>query len=415
MQKDAHYYAVLAFARVVGFNKKAAHTLAYASQFVDDAKINHIVAKGKRNDLENTLIEDNETHFLNMATCHNYFRSRTFNFSAMMNNTCAFHFIPGCDDKITSRKFKCRKESKVIVAIIEDAINDNGNNSLYKFGIALHAYADTFSHQGFAGLPNKVNDIYNPTLHHPLITYRRIWENKLRCCVRTQLRKIDMCITNYGHGQVFSNPDISHVIWSYEYDDTPYLMAMDQKKSKGQRETKELKATGDIENPKRFKEAFVNIIKYLNKYIEKHEEIIDHDFLSVNSGAKQEKFDYLYKVLVQDPKFLKSKEKVWIDKIIELKLYDISETVKYIKYNKHKWLKEAFLNYNKRKFNHRYVSDAVLNETIFKKSDWYNFYNAVYWYKPKFYAYCRDNGLDIPNDYLPKETLSDDSLLRIAG
>ncbi len=40
MKIDAHYYTVLAFARMVGYKKEIAHQIAYASQFVDDAKIN---------------------------------------------------------------------------------------------------------------------------------------------------------------------------------------------------------------------------------------------------------------------------------------------------------------------------------------------------------------------------------------
>ncbi len=46
MKVDAHYYAVLAFCRACGFSKGSVHKVAYASQFVDDAKINHIVIRG---------------------------------------------------------------------------------------------------------------------------------------------------------------------------------------------------------------------------------------------------------------------------------------------------------------------------------------------------------------------------------
>jgi len=40
MKIDAHYYAVLTFSRACGFDRRSARTLAHASQFVDDAKIN---------------------------------------------------------------------------------------------------------------------------------------------------------------------------------------------------------------------------------------------------------------------------------------------------------------------------------------------------------------------------------------
>ena len=420
MQIDAHYYAVLAFARACGYKKDAAHTLAYASQYVDDSKINHIAVKGRFPNLKNIKVIDDETHFLNMATCHNYFRSRTFNYSAMLNNTCAFHFVPGCDpsagpnspdDKKVVRSYRCRKKSKVIVSIIEDALNDTEYNSLVKFGIALHAYADSFSHHGFAGIPSKVNDIYSPKLDYPLITYRRLYQNKLRLFLKAQLNKIDMCITNYGHGQVFSNPDISHAIWSYKYDTTPDFTAIETKKSSNYKRANTLTETGKIENSRRYKEAFENVTDYLSKYLSAHEEIKDHNMFNSDGTIKFTQMYELYNVLTQRPKFLSSKTAAWIDKIKTLGLFDESDTLKFIEYDESKWLYEAFLNYNKRKFNHRSVYDVeIKNPGDFENSNWYKFYRAVYWYKPKFFEYCKKSGLNIPNDYLSEEKPADFTL-----
>ena len=81
MKKDAHYYALLAMARSVGIEKETAHKIAYASQFVDDAKINKI-----------TLAADNPSQILselsdpqkiiNAATCHSYSDLSTYNYSS---------------------------------------------------------------------------------------------------------------------------------------------------------------------------------------------------------------------------------------------------------------------------------------------------------------------------------------------
>ena len=421
MQIDAHYYAVLAFARGCGFKKRAAHTLAYASQFVDDAKINHIAVKNQWPNLKYTKVIDGQTHFLNMATCHNYFRSRTFNFGAMINNTCAFHFVPGCDPRIDpkiskekriSRSFRCCKKSKVIESIIEDALTDTENNSLIKFGIALHAYADSYSHHGFAGIPSKVNDIYKPTLHYPSITYRRIYENRIRLFLKAQLNKIDMCMTNYGHGQVFSNPDISYAIWSYKYDKTPDFTAIETTKSSNYRPTNILTDTGKINNAERYREAFENIEGYLNKYLVAHENKRDSGMFNSDDTKKFTNFEELYNVLVQRPQILKKKTTIWSKKIIDLGLFDRSDMKNYVTYDKNKWLEDAFLNYDKRKFNHRSVHNAKIKScNEFEKSNWYKFYKAVYWYKPKFFEYCKKNGLNIPNDYLSKKELVDLSLV----
>src|SRR6056297_1827474 len=155
MQIDAHYYAVLTMARSVGIEKEIAHKIAYASQFVDDAKINHITLD---NNNEDYLLEkfDEEPPIKNAATCHNYFKIDTFNYGAMINNTTAFHFVPGGDGENFVKKMRCKKESPIILDILEKVKKDNDP---IKLGIALHAYADTFSHQGFSGIPSKVNDV----------------------------------------------------------------------------------------------------------------------------------------------------------------------------------------------------------------------------------------------------------------
>ncbi|UCF90769.1 MAG: hypothetical protein JSW39_21150 [Desulfobacterales bacterium] len=394
MQKDAHYYAVLAFARLSGFKKEAAHTVAYASQFVDDAKINHIVAQGKRSDLENTMIVGDETHFLNMATCHNYFRSRTFNYSAMMNNTCAFHFVPGCVGNNVSRKFRCKEKSEVIKSIMTDALKDQEQNTLEKFGMALHAYADTFSHQGFSGIPSKVNDIYKPRMHAPILSCRRLYDNQIRIFVRSQLRKFELSITNYGHGQAFACPDMAHVVWSYSYDDTENFTALDRN------DFRELKTTKEISNPERFKKAFEHIQVYLEKYLEMHADGKDEEMANEDENTKSAKIRSLLRLLVENTICAKFKESKWKNTIIDLGLFAERDRKQFVEYDKHKWLRDAFSDYDEDRFNHRSVVGVKLDDNNFLNSNWYKFYNAVSWYKSKYYKYCQENSFELPNDYL---------------
>ncbi|HZK84509.1 MAG TPA: DUF6765 family protein [Desulfosporosinus sp.] len=40
MQRDAHYYAVLAFCRACGFNKDSAQVIAHSSQYSGRCSIN---------------------------------------------------------------------------------------------------------------------------------------------------------------------------------------------------------------------------------------------------------------------------------------------------------------------------------------------------------------------------------------
>ena len=146
MKKDAHYYALLAMSRSVGIEKETAHKIAYASQFVDDAKVNKItLAADNPSDLLSQLGDE----IINAATCHSYSDLSTYNYSSMTANTSAFHFVPGCEGRNFPKKMRCKKESKIIKSIVEEAVN---NADPIKLGITLHAYADTFSHQGFSGI-----------------------------------------------------------------------------------------------------------------------------------------------------------------------------------------------------------------------------------------------------------------------
>ena len=389
MQRDAHYYAVLAFARGCGFTKKAAHTVAYASQFVDDAKINHIVARGKRHDLEGVEVRGEYTHFFNMATCHQYLRFKTLNYSAMTNNTCAFHFVPGCNKgNLVAKKFRCMPSSDVIESILKEVLEGNGDNQLEKFGMVLHAFADTFSHQGFAGIPSKVNDIIKPKITKPRISIERLFNNQIRLFFRSQLRKFDFAIPPYGHGQALVFPDIAHLEWEYRYDNTKNLSAVD---SKNPEEYK----LYTVDNKTRFKDAFKVIKGYLENFLKTHNEYKDKSMFDQKNGLMFENFSDLENTLIELTIF---KERKWKKDLINLELFDKTDIDDFVKYDKHKWLKNAFVNYRRRKFNHRSVSDVELKDG-FDESNWYKYYKAVQWYKPLFFRYCKKYGLDIPNNY----------------
>ncbi len=66
-----------------------------------------------------------------------------------------------------------------------------------------------------------------------------------------------------------------------------------------------------------------------------------------------------------------------------------------LSYNKDLWLKEAFRNYEKEEFNKRKVAGALLADNS-TTSNWYQYYLAVKWYKERFFAVCKEQGLAIP-------------------
>ena len=59
------------------------------------------------------------------------------------------------------------------------------------------------------------------------------------------------------------------------------------------------------------------------------------------------------------------------------------------------WLKQAFKNYQKEGFKKRKVVGALLADS-FATSNWYQYYLTVMWYKERFFAVCKEQGLAIP-------------------
>lgn len=374
MKIDAHYYGILAFSRACGFTKEAAGTLAYASQYVDDAKINHMVLRKEPKGVESETI-NGKPAFYNMATCHSYTRIGTFNYDSMTGNTCAFHFVPGCDGKNFTRKLRCKERSPIIEAILAEA---KKSNDLVRFGMVLHAYADTFSHAGFSGLLSKVNCIENlqATLSTPLIPSHLLkrWIMQFRTSRSGEImdRFLHAIVPSYGHGQALTYPDLPHLKWSYHYDYSDNFSST-FKRSK-------------IDNTKRFRDAFTAIQGHLTDYLETHPQ-----HKEPNGGLND--FTPLHKTLVAEVRSDARRIKNWRATMIRLGLFNASD--KELRYNRFAWLEEAFSNFSKRTYDRRKVEGAVAGPN-FAQTNWYQFYKAVHWYKKHFFRLAEEHGVTIP-------------------
>jgi hypothetical protein len=370
MQIDAHYYAVLAFARACGFKKEAAFKIAYASQFVDDAKINHIIINGNLENIEYDIIDDKPA-FFNMATCHHYFKIKSLNYSSMINNTSAFHFVPGCKGKNFIKKMRCQQDSIIIGKIFKDALLEEDP---VKLGVALHPYADTFVHQGFSGLISKVNDIKKVKLYS---NHFRILEYIIVTIIQKFIKKsrydafFDQFMPAYGHGQALTYPDLPFLKWSYEYDYSDEF-------------SESYKSSGIIDNKQRFQVAFEKIKQYLQTYLENHPQYKDNNI-------KFDNFDILFETLKAKKWYVKRKTN-WRKLLLKYGFFEKHDQE--LKYNDYLWLKQSFSNFKKKKFKKRKVTDAILSDD-FNESSWYKFYLAVKWYKELFFKYCFIEGLDI--------------------
>jgi len=369
MKIDAHYYAVLAFSRACGFDKESACTIAYASQFVDDAKINHVVIAGHiPDDVQYDTIEGKPS-FFNTATCHTYTRIKTFNYSAMINNTAAFHFVPGCKGNHFVRKLRCTEAGPVIESILQEALMQD---DLVKLGMVLHAWADTFSHQGFSGLLSKVNDIDQVQILNGSGIVIDKFKFILKWLKDAVSKEFDLLIPAYGHGQAMIYPDLPYLIWRYAYDFSDEFSMV-------------LKTSGIIDNRERFKRAFEGISKYLTHYLRDHEQYRGKE---ADIDCLHGLFDALL-IKKMDGGRIRNWQRVLLDQ--GLLGPDDNDA---LEYDKDRWLKEAFANFDRKKFDQRKVQGATLRPD-FAKSNWYRYYRAVKWYKKRLFYHCEKQGLEI--------------------
>ncbi|HBP66344.1 MAG TPA: hypothetical protein DD730_19310 [Desulfosporosinus sp.] len=372
MQRDAHYYAILAFCRSCGFKKESAQVVAHASQYVDDAKIDLMYLNKSSHVVDHDVIDD-QPAFFNMATCHSYFRINTFNYESMINNTIAYHFVPGCEGENFTKKLRTKEEAPIILDILNDVfVEDN----LYTLGIVLHTFADSYTHQGFSGMLSKVNDINNceAKAYQNIGLYYKMLDFFAKFSPQTYDKLFDRIMPAYGHGQALEFPDIPFLKWSYEYDYSDEFHGSYKKV--------------EIDNKDRYQRAFQSIRQHLENYLIKHPQYFDWNLNFHN-------FDLLLDTLLLEDFEGNKREENWKKLLIEQGLYS-KEDLDLIIYDNSKWLKEAFSNYDKNVFDNRTV-DGVQLANNFLNSHWYQYYLSVKWYKEKFIKYCAKYQFFIPS------------------
>ena len=156
MQIDFHHTATYAIARIAGFTHDDAAVIAHCAQYVDDA------TNG------GTIAFDNGAMYTHIASAHKHFDYRNFSDLAMQRVWLPFHFLPGNGGVAAGanpegrfiEKIICRPNSHVAQDVLRSCIREqDARYGLHRLGITMHVYADTWAHQGFAGVNHRVNDI----------------------------------------------------------------------------------------------------------------------------------------------------------------------------------------------------------------------------------------------------------------
>lgn len=163
MQKDFHYYCVAVLAKAAGFTTIDALSIGYASQYVDDATEGEGIKLGTKK---------SNIAFDPVRTAYDLHKPdqglKSLNWSPQKRIFIPFHFLPAQPfdpDKAKAFSFITEPDSAFARILLERAARTKEPQCrLCAIGIAVHTYADTWSHQGFSGRraapENDVESIY---------------------------------------------------------------------------------------------------------------------------------------------------------------------------------------------------------------------------------------------------------------
>lgn len=208
MQLDYHYYLIYHVARLAGFGPADAETIAYASQYVDDATEGDPVQP----------FEDQR--FDPVRTAH--YGPLGLNWFVQKKIYLPFHFLPpyvrlenpGQFSYVTQCATGAPGESgtRLMQAAL---LEHDAQFRLIRIGVALHTIADTFAHFGFSGRWHDENDVKD--IH--------IGRSKKRWSLQDMFLSYgDIFIPRIGHLEAFALPDLPYMRWRYrDHDGVEHL------------------------------------------------------------------------------------------------------------------------------------------------------------------------------------------------
>jgi hypothetical protein len=181
MDIEFHYYMTYIIARRAGFGPDDCSIIAYSSQYTDD------------NTTVYTISEDSPDVYSNyISQTVNVFKPQ----KELMRTYPIFHFLPGSLGEIAGDSTR-RADGKLHLMntipnslsgamLLSEALQ---SGDPYWIGIATHTYADTFSHQNFAGVNDGFTDVaglferLTPSIGHADAKHRPaipnlIWQDK---------------------------------------------------------------------------------------------------------------------------------------------------------------------------------------------------------------------------------------------
>lgn len=167
-----------------------ADLIAYSSQFVDDNNEGTFSINGEKAMFPEQIKADEGNYYPIMTQS---LSPKSLNPYVQKYVYVPFHFLPGDNTSEIDGKrnpLSTTPNSRNAQALLHDAINGNDAFRPYRIGIALHTYADTWSHQNFTGLQESWNSVYP-------------WYNVFKSIV-----------PNIGHAEAGHAPDVISDTWT---------------------------------------------------------------------------------------------------------------------------------------------------------------------------------------------------------
>jgi len=243
MNIDFHHGVIYVLARLTGFEPNHANIIAYSSQYVDDACNKGVITFSNEPHARYYRINSSQNLNNPLEDVKTYTQDDVFN----QHIWVPFHFLPGNagrklaegDEGLTFLdKIICKPNSPVAQDLVAECLKRKDDKySLYRLGITMHVYADTWAHQGFAGINDPMNDVTD------------INTNNLDDLLTNATNK---ALPPLGHGRALHFPDY------------PFLEKWSYTNGSGQQVTRK--------NHSEFLDAAINIFRALQLFLKPNEQ-----------------------------------------------------------------------------------------------------------------------------------------------
>ena len=198
MQKDFHFYAIYVLCRCNGMSPENPRKVAYASQHTDDAKYEH------------ALDFENGGRFQQVLSARRFIHPEVFSLDTQYRIYAPFHFIPGNQGNRFQERMVCGQHIEIAQQMVREVANLKGKPyQLHRLGIALHVYADTWSHQDFSGLQTELNDVKEiDVINEGTVGISRFFTDFSRNIAESLIPRI-------GHAEDATLPDEPYREWTF--------------------------------------------------------------------------------------------------------------------------------------------------------------------------------------------------------